>query len=62
MLLGIYKANVASPTNFVGTWGYIMRPYLWKIPEKTSSSEAQVRKLAPKVSASAINRVKSFTL
>lgn len=62
MLLGIYKANVASPTNFVGTWGYIIRPYLWKIPEKTSSSEAQVRKLAPKVSASAINRVKSFTL
>lgn len=62
MILQIYKANVPSPSNMIGTWGWIIQPYLWKVEEMDSSTEAQARKLAPQLSASTINRVKSFTL
>lgn len=62
MVLQIYKANVPSPSNMIGTWGWIIRPYMWKIQENTPVTTEQARKLAPKVSASTINRVKSLTL
>lgn len=61
-ILNVFKANVPSPANYVGDLGWVIQPYMLKINDSTSDAKAQARKLAPQLSTSTVNRVKSFTL
>lgn len=57
MLVGIFKAKVPSQSNYMGNWGWILAPYVWKITDETPATAAQARKYAPSVDASIINRI-----
>jgi len=45
MIVNLFKGNTPTPANLSGTWGYIVAPYVWKIDDNISVSQA--RKVAP---------------
>lgn len=60
MLVEIFKANVPTPANLVGDWGWIIAPYMWKITDEDNATEAKAHKCAPKLNAATVSRLKGM--
>lgn len=57
MLICIFKAKVPSYSNYVGNWGWIISPYVWKVTEDSPATMVKARKYAPVIEGSTLKRI-----